>query len=175
MKRLGFLAALGLFGCAGAPEGIVAVKGFELHRYLGKWYEIARLDHSFERGLINVTATYSLADDGTVRVLNRGYDPGRKRWKEATGKARFSSSPDIGQLKVSFFGPFYGGYNIIELDQAAYSYALVCGPSRAYLWILSREPKLEAAVQNRLVDKARELGFDTKKLVFVSQEDVPGE
>ena len=173
MKRLGFFAALGLFGCAGAPEGIVAVKGFDLYRYLGAWYEIARLDHSFERGLFNVTATYSLADDGTVRVLNRGYDPGRKRWKEATGKARFSSSPDIGQLKVSFFGPFYGGYNIIELDQAGYSYALVCGPSRAYLWILSREPKLEAAVQNRLVDKARELGFDTNKLVFVSQEDGP--
>lgn len=173
MKRLGFLASLGLIGCAGAPDGIVAVKGFDLHRYLGSWYEIARLDHSFERGLINVTAAYSMADDGTVRVLNRGYDPERKRWKEATGKARFSSSPDIGQLKVSFFGPFYGGYNIIELDHVAYSYALVCGPSRAYLWILSRDPRLKVEVRNRLVEKARELGFDTNKLVFVSQEDVP--
>jgi apolipoprotein D and lipocalin family protein len=79
-----------------------------------------------------VAATYSLVDDGSVRVLNRGYDPERKLWKEALEKARLTSAPDVGQLKVSFFGPFYGGYNIIELDQAAYSHALVCGPSRAY-------------------------------------------
>ena len=104
MKRLGFFAALGLMARAGVPDGIVPVNGFDLQRFLGSWYEIARLDHSFERGLINVTATYSLADDGTVRVHNRGYDPERKRWKEAIGKARFSSSPDVGQLKVSFYG-----------------------------------------------------------------------
>jgi len=174
VKRIGFLGILGLIGCAGAPEGIVAVKGFDLHRYLGTWYEIARLDHSFERGLINVTATYSVADDGRIRVLNRGYDPERKLWKEAIGKAGFASAPDVGQLKVSFFGPFYGGYNIIELDHTAYSYALVCGPNRAYLWILSRESRLETAVRDRLVEKAKELGFDTDKLVFVPQEEVPG-
>jgi apolipoprotein D and lipocalin family protein len=163
-----------LVGCIGIPEGMVPVKGFDLPRYLGTWYEIARLDHTFERGLINVTAQYSLNDDGSVRVVNRGYDPVGKRWKEAIGKARPAAAQDVGQLYVSFFGPFYASYNIIELDHADYSYALVTGPNRSYLWLLSRKPRLETAVQDRLLKKAKELGFETDKLIFVEQEALPG-
>jgi apolipoprotein D and lipocalin family protein len=162
------LALLGL-GCAGLPEGIRPVEGFELDRYLGTWYEIARLDHSFERGLTRVTAEYTLREGGGVRVVNRGYLPGEGRWKEAVGKAFFVEGPHRGYLKVSFFGPFYGSYIVADLDRENYRYALICGPSRSYLWILARSPELEPEVRDRLVAKAAALGFDTSKLIFVEQ------
>jgi len=142
-----------------------------LSRYLGTWYEIARLDHSFERGLTRVTATYSLREDGGIKVVNRGFDARKQEWREAIGKAYFVESPDIGRLKVSFFGPFYGGYNIIDLDKENYSYALVSGPTRAYLWILARDQKLEPSVLNHLVNKAKALGFATEQLIYVDQSD----
>lgn len=154
-------------GCVGIPDGVEAVKGFDVKRYLGTWYEIARLDHSFERGLTKVRAEYTLRDDGGIKVVNRGFDPRKNAWKEATGKAYFVAGPDVGRLKVSFFGPFYGGYNILELDRKDYSYALVCGPSRKYLWILAREPELEESVMAALIEKVRGLGFDTDELIFV--------
>ena len=156
-----------LTGCAGTPENVAPVRGFEVERYLGRWYEIARLDHAFERGLEQVTAEYSLRDDGGLRVVNRGYDSARQRWNEAEGKAYFTGARDVGSLKVSFFGPFYGGYNIIELDHEDYDYALVAGPNRSYLWILARQPDLDVAITQRLVAKASELGFDTDALIFV--------
>ena len=165
-----FVAAtllLVLAGCAGTPENVSPVRGFEVERYLGRWYEIARLDHSFERGLEQVTAEYSLRDDGGLRVVNRGYDSARQRWKEAEGKAYFTGPRDVGSLKVSFFGPFYGGYNIIELDREDYEYALVAGPNRSYLWILARQPDLDVSITQRLVAKASGLGFDTDALIFV--------
>lgn len=174
MRSLLLGLILVLAGCVRIPDRVVAVDGLEIDRYLGKWYEIARLDHSFERGLIRVTAEYSLRDDGTVRVVNRGYDPEKGEWREAVGKARFAGNPEIGRLKVSFFGPFYGGYNIIALDREHYDYALVCGPTRSYLWILSRAPELEAAVQERLIEKAADLGFRTRELIFVEQENPHG-
>lgn len=158
---------VGLTGCAGTPDNVSPVRGFEVERYLGRWYEIARLDHSFERGLEQVTAEYSLRDDGGLRVVNRGYDSDRKRWKEAQGKAYFTAARDVGSLKVSFFGPFYGGYNIIELDREDYEYALVAGPSLSYLWILARQPDLDASTTERLVAKASALGFDTDALIVV--------
>lgn len=163
------LAAVAIFltACTGAPEGVEPVSGFELNRYLGTWYEIARLDHRFERGLSNVTATYSLRDDGGVRVINRGYDAEDGEWNEAEGKAYFVGDEDTGQLKVSFFGPFYGGYNIIELDKEGYRYSMVAGPDRSYLWILSREPDLDDAVLERLLAKAGELGFPLGELIMV--------
>jgi apolipoprotein D and lipocalin family protein len=161
---------LALTGCTGIPDGITAVRGFELDRYLGTWYEIARLDHSFERGLNNVTANYSMRDDGGVRVLNRGYNPDKQQWKEAEGKAYFIRQPDVGRLKVSFFGPFYGGYNIIELDKVNYSYVLLCGPDRDYLWILARTPTLPQATVERLVERARQLGFQTDQLIYVQHQ-----
>jgi apolipoprotein D and lipocalin family protein len=163
------LAAVAIFltACTVAPEGVEPVSGFELNRYLGTWYEIARLDHRFERGLSNVTATYSLRDDGGVRVINRGYDAEDGEWNEAEGKAYFVGDEDTGQLKVSFFGPFYGGYNIIELDKDGYRYSMVAGPDRSYLWILSREPDLDDTVLERLLAKAGELGFPLGELIMV--------
>jgi apolipoprotein D and lipocalin family protein len=158
-----------LSACSGTPKDIKVVRGFDLDRYLGTWYEIARLDHRFERGLSNVTASYTLRDDGAVRVVNRGYDDEKGIWKEAEGKAVFVDAKDVGQLKVSFFGPFYGGYNIIDLDPD-YDYALVCGPNRSFLWILARGPDLPPAALDRLVEKATRLGFATDNLIYVSHE-----
>ena len=157
-------------GCTGAPEGVEPVSGFELDRYLGTWYEIARLDHSFERGLSRVTAAYSLREDGGVKVINRGYDADDAEWDEAEGKAYFTGGEDVGQLKVSFFGPFYGGYNIIELDKDGYQYSMVAGPNRSYLWILSRTPDLDDAVLERLLARAGELGFPLAELIMVDHD-----
>ena len=167
LRKYGWLVFLFLMGCVGAPNNVQPVKNFELQRYLGTWYEIARLDHSFERDLQQVTATYSLRDDGGIRVVNKGFKPKKNKWKEAVGKAYFVGDSDIGQLKVSFFGPFYGGYNIIELDKVNYQYALVCGPNLSYLWILARRPELNKSIVDRLVAKANSLGFATDQLIFV--------
>ena len=164
-----------LGGCTGVPEGIEPVTGFELDRYLGTWYEIARFDHRFERGLSEVTAVYSLREDGGVRVINRGFESESGTWKEAEGKAYFIESPDRGRLKVSFFGPFYGAYNIFELDKEGYEYSMVTGDDRSYLWILAREPELEQVTLDRLVAKAAELEFATDDLIYVEhgQTDLP--
>ena len=157
-------------GCTGVPDGVSVVTDFDLERYLGTWYEIARLDHSFERGLSQVTATYSLREDGGVHVVNRGRSDQTGEWDEAIGKAYFVGARDTGQLKVSFFGPFYGGYNIIELDKTGYQYSLVAGPSRDYLWVLARTPALEPSTLQRLIDRAEALGFATDDLIFVDHE-----
>ncbi len=162
------LLLLLLTSCTSLPQDIKPITGFELDRYLGKWYEIARLDHSFELGLSKVTADYSMRDDGGVRVINRGYNAEKKEWNEAEGKAYFVKTPDIGQLKVSFFGPFYGGYNILELDKEGYQYSLVAGPGLNYLWILARTPDLEQSIIIELVKKAQSLGFPVKDLMYVS-------
>lgn len=160
------VAAL-LTGCTGIPEGVEPVTGFELERYLGTWYEIARLDHRFERGMTEVTARYSLRGDGGIDVVNRGFNVAKGEWEKATGKGYFVDSPDVGRLKVSFFGPFYGAYNIIELDKEGYRYAMVTGPDRSYLWILAREPELERATLERLLARAEALDYPTDELIFV--------
>ena len=171
MKKLLLLVALLLGGCAVAPpEGVTPVSGFELGRYLGKWYEIARLDHSFERGLSNVSATYSPRDGGGVKVLNRGYDDRAGVWKDAEGRAYFTGEPTVGSLKVSFFGPFYGGYHIVALDKTHYSWAMISGPSRDYLWILPRQRRLPPAVLDDLLKQAGALGFATDRLIVVGQD-----
>lgn len=151
------------------PKDVKIVDNFQLPRYLGTWYEIARLDHSFERGLDHVTANYTPRDDGGVKVINRGYNARKQQWQESIGKAYFIGSPQLASLKVSFFGPFYGGYNIIELDDD-YSYALISGPNRDYLWILSRTPTLSADVREKLLSVAKDYGFPTDKLIWVKQE-----
>jgi apolipoprotein D and lipocalin family protein len=156
-----------LSSCTGLPENVTPVTGFTIDRYLGTWYEIARLDHSFERGLNRVSATYSQRDDGGVTVLNRGYDESRSAWKEAEGKAYFMQDPATAYLKVSFFGPFYGAYVIIELDHENYSYALVSGPDRTYLWILSRTPEMDENLYQTLISKAATLDYDVKSLIRV--------
>lgn len=161
------ILTLALSGCVEVPSGITPVGNFEINRYLGKWYEIARLDHSFERGLTRVTANYTLQEDGGVKVLNRGYSKKEGEWKEAEGKAYFVQSTDRGFLKVSFFGPFYGAYIVFELDHENYQYALVCGPDKSYLWLLARTKELDRDLTLKLIAKADELGFDTSNLIFV--------
>jgi apolipoprotein D and lipocalin family protein len=144
-----------------------SVEGFELPRYLGKWYEIARFDHSFEEGLSEVTATYSMRDDGGVKVINRGFSVEENAWDEAEGKAYFVESETTGHLKVSFFGPFYASYVIMELDKEGYQYALITGPDKDYLWILARTPSISDEVRTRLLEKATSAGYDVSKLIWV--------
>jgi apolipoprotein D and lipocalin family protein len=164
------LLATGLLsGCTGTPKGVTPVQGFQVERYLGAWYEIARLDHSFERGLVDVSARYQQRTDGGIDVLNTGYNPAKQAWKEAMGRAYFIDSPQTGSLKVSFFGPFYGGYHVMALDPD-YRWAMVAGPSHDYLWILSRTPSLPEAVVADLLQTARQAGFDLNSLIRVSQQ-----
>ncbi|WP_340123307.1 lipocalin family protein [Methylobacter svalbardensis] len=170
MKLVLILIVTLLTGCTGIPEGITAVDGFDINRYLGTWYEIARLDHRFERGLENISVTYALREDGGVDVLNKGWDIKAGEWHEAQGKAYFVEQADKGRLKVSFFGPFYGGYNIIELDKKDYAYSMVTGPDRSYFWILSRTKQLPKATLQVLIDRAKALGFATDKLIFAKYD-----
>lgn len=162
------LSALLLGGCTGIPDGTRAVTGFELDRYLGKWYEIARLDHSFEEGLDCVTADYSLREDGGVRVINRGVNLDEGEEDVAEGKAYFAGDEDVGRLKVSFFGPFYAGYNVLELDDD-YDWAMVAGPDRDYFWILSRTPTLDDDTYRELVERAAALDFPVDERIDVEQ------
>lgn len=149
----------------GKPEGVEPVSDFKLEPYLGKWYEIARLDHSFERGLESISAEYSLRDDGGVKVINRGYNVEEGKWDQAEGKAYFVGNETEGHLKVSFFGPFYGSYIVFDVDTD--QYAFISGPDTSYLWFLSRTPEVEQALIDRFIEKAGALGFDTDKLIFV--------
>lgn len=170
MKKLLSLLCLLFGGCTGIPDGLVPVESFQLERYLGTWYEVARLDHSFERGLSRVTADYSLRDDGRVKVVNRGYDEKSGEWKSAEGVAAFVGSSDVAHLKVSFFGPFYGAYVVFALDRENYQYAMVCGPSRDYLWLLSRRPQLDEGMKKKLVARAEAFGFGVDGLIFVTHD-----
>nr|WP_321269936.1 lipocalin family protein [uncultured Tolumonas sp.] len=169
MRNMIFSMLLFCVGCTQIPDKVKPVDNFDLNRYLGKWYEIARLDHSFERGLSKVTAAYSLNDNGSVSVLNRGYSEKDKQWKAATGIAYFIDSPTNGLLKVSFFRPFYGTYAIFELDRTNYQYAVISGPNHSYLWILSRTPTLSDTIKKQLIQKAANAGFNTQELIFVDQ------
>ena len=169
-RSVSILLFVFLGACASIPEGLEPVKGFEVERYLGKWYEIVRLDHSFEHGLSNVYAEYSLREDGNIKVLNKGYKDQSKQWNEAEGVAKFIGEPNVGSLKVSFFGPFYGGYHIIELDKVNYQYAMIAGNDRSYLWILSRTPSLAPEIKKRLVEHAASLGFSTDDFIYVKQD-----
>ncbi len=163
------LASVAACSSTSPPAGITPVSPFDLARYEGRWYEMARLDHSFERGMTDVTATYQRQGDGSVRVLNRGFDTGKNAWREADGKALFTGDPQTASLKVSFFGPFYGGYHVAALD-SNYQWALVVGPDRSYCWILSRSKQLAPAVRNQIVARAQALGIDTQAFIWVSHE-----
>lgn len=169
------ITALALAGCTGVPEGIEPVTGFDAQRYLGTWYEIARLDHSFEEGLSNVSAEYSLNDDGSIKVINRGYDAEAGKWKEADGRAVFVEGENTGHLKVSFFGPFYASYVVFELDREDYSYAFVTGYDRDYLWFLSRTPEVSDEAMEAFRDRAKAEGFDLSELIVVEQEKHSGD
>ncbi|MBT6351690.1 MAG: lipocalin [Halieaceae bacterium] len=155
-----------LMGCTGIPEGIEPVTDFDQERYLGTWYEIARLDHSFERGLSEVTATYRANPDGSIAVLNRGFDQEEARWREAEGVARFVDSSTVAHLKVSFFGPFYGSYIVFELGEN-YEHAFVSGFNREYLWLLSRSPQVSDTLRNEFLETITKLGFAPDDLVWL--------
>jgi apolipoprotein D and lipocalin family protein len=170
MKKILIVFILLLAGCVNVPDNIKPVDNFNIERYLGKWYEIARLDHSFERGLTSVSAEYSPRPDGGIMVINRGYSQKENKWKEVKGKGYFVDRKDRGFLKVSFFGPFYGSYVVFDLDKDNYSYALVCGPDKSYLWILARSSKMNDDLKKRLIDKATSLGFDTTELINVPHD-----
>jgi apolipoprotein D and lipocalin family protein len=164
------MLCLALVSCTGIPDGVEPVTGFDQSRYLGTWYEIARLDHSFERGLSDVTATYDLNPDGSIKVLNRGFNAEEGAWREAKGVARFMGSSDIAHLKVSFFGPFYGSYIVFELGED-YDYAFVSGFNRDYLWLLAREPQITSELRNHFIETMMALDFDPAELVWLDKTD----
>jgi apolipoprotein D and lipocalin family protein len=152
-----------------STESIPEVKNFDLQRYLGVWYEAARLPHSFEKGLDRVTATYTLQEDGTIQVLNKGFDTSKGEWKEAVGKAYIPDTAAGALLKVSFFWIFYAEYKVIVLDSVSYSYAMVTSSSKKYLWILSRSPQMDQFVYDELVRKANDWGFNVSQIYRVRQ------
>jgi len=166
MRNLWIVVCCLLSGCLTVPDGIEPVDNFELNRYLGKWYEIARLDHSFERGLEAVSAEYSLRDDGGIRIINSGRNTDTQANQEAEGRAYFVEQPNLGYLKVSFFGPFFGSYVIFELDEN-YQYAFIAGNTTNYLWLLARTPEVSQELVDQFISRANQLGFDTTQLIFV--------
>lgn len=164
-----FLMLFSLVSCSSIPTDIKPVSGFEVERYMGKWYEIARLDHRFERGMEQVTAMYSLIEDGTVRVVNKGFVTKKDKWKDAVGKARFADDAGKGHLEVSFFGPFYGAYVIFELDKENYHYSFITG-SADTLWLLSRTPTVSDDLRQKFLDTVSKFGYNTDELIFVNQK-----
>lgn len=148
------------------PEGAKAVSPFDSEKYLGKWYEIARIDFKHEKNLNNTTAEYSMKEDGTIKVDNRGFNTKKQEWEQAIGKAKFVKDKNVAMLKVSFFGPFYSGYNVIAIDDD-YQYALVAGKNLDYLWILSRTTEIPEDVKNDYLGIASSVGYDTNRLLWV--------
>ncbi len=167
-KLIAITVILSLGACTGYPDNIKPVSGFELDNYLGTWYEIARLDHSFERGMDQVTAHYSMREDGGVRVINKGFNNKKQAWKTAEGKAYFVGSDDTGHLKVSFFGPFYGSYVVFGLAEG-YQQAYVAGNDYSYLWFLSRTPQVSEVAKQQFVKIIKEKGYDSEALIWVKQ------
>lgn len=158
------------YSCATIPAGTTAVQPFDANKYLGKWYEIARIDFRFERNLNNTTAEYSLNDDGSIKVKNQGYHTINKEWRSAIGKAKFVGEKNVAKLKVSFFGPFYSGYNVIAIDEK-YKYALVAGESFKYLWILAREKTVPDEIKNKYLKIAEDAGYNTADLLWVEHNN----
>jgi apolipoprotein D and lipocalin family protein len=169
LSLAGILGILTFNSCYTIPRGVTAVKPFDKERYLGKWYEIARMDFRFERNLNNTTANYSVNTDGSIKVENRGFNYKTKQWSKAIGKAKFVGDQHIAMLKVSFFGPFYAGYNVIALDKE-YKYALVAGQNLKYLWILSRETTIPDDVKQSYLKIAENIGYKTSLLLWIEQD-----
>ena len=155
-----------LHSCRTIPKGVKAVHHFDKKKYLGKWFEIARLDYKFEKNLNNVTAEYSLKKNGKIKVVNQGYNFKKEKQQTAVGKAKFVGADTVAKLKVSFFGPFYSGYNVIAIDEA-YKYALVAGKNHKYLWLLSREKTMPDNIKNEYLSVAKKTGYDVDDLIWV--------
>ena len=163
---LAFIIATLFYSCSTIPKGATAIEPFDKEKYLGKWYEIARLDFKYEKNLNNTTAEYTLKKNGAIKVDNNGYNTKDKKWNQAIGKAKFVRNDTIGMLKVSFFGPFYGGYNVIAIDPE-YKYTLVAGSSLKYLWILSRDTSIPDHIKNKYLEIAHKIGYNTSNLLWV--------
>lgn len=161
--------AIGLFSCSTIPQDAVAVQPFDSEKYLGKWYEIARIDFKFEKDLNNTSAEYSINENGTIKVVNRGYNTEKEEWTEAIGKAKFVKGKDVGMLKVSFFGPFYSGYNVLAVDED-YQYALVGGENHDYLWILSRDTTIPKEIKMDYLNIAKKYGYNTERLLWIEHD-----
>ncbi len=167
LPKLAMIAiALSCVACQSIPKGAKPVTNFDAKKYVGEWYEIARLDFKFERNLNNTKAKYSLKDNGDIKVVNSGYNYVKNNWKEREGNAKFRGAEGIGALKVSFFGPFYAGYNVLAIDEA-YKYALIAGKNLSYLWILSREKTIPNNIKQDYLSKAKALGYNTDDLIWV--------
>lgn len=166
---LGIIGVLTFNSCSTIPKGATAIKPFDKEKYLGKWYEIARMNFIFERDLNNTTAEYSVRDDGKIKVDNKGFNTQTKEWKQAIGKAKFVGEQNVAKLKVSFFGPFYSGYNVIALDNE-YKYALVAGKNVNYLWILSRETTIPENIKQNYLKIAENLGYKTSELLWIEHD-----
>ena len=176
LKKAVIPVALGILGIAflnscsvGIPKGAMAVQHFNAKKFLGKWYEMARFDYRFEKNLNNVTATYTMKDNGNIKVDNRGYDYVTKKWKESVGEAKFVKNDKVAELKVSFFKPIWAGYNVIDIDED-YKYALIAGNNLDYLWILSREKIIPAEYKQRFLAKAKSIGYNTDQLIWVEHD-----
>ncbi len=158
-----------LHSCTFIPKNAKAVDKFNVNQYMGTWYEIARMDFRFERNLDNTSAQYQLDKNRNVRVLNSGYNFIKKKWTKADALAKFRGDPNVAALKVSFFGPFYSGYNVVALDEQ-YQYALIAGKNLDYLWILSRTKSIPDSTKANYLQIASEIGFDTTKLIWVKHD-----
>lgn len=156
-----------LWSCAN-EDNLVVVENFEVEKYIGKWYEIARFDSRFEKNLNQTTAEYSLDENGKIIVKNRGYNFKKNKWESVQGKAKFAKNKNLGDLKVSFFGPFYAPYKIIQLD-SNYKYALVSS-GKDYLWILSREKSIPENIKTQYLNYAKSLKYNTKNLIWVEHK-----
>ncbi|RYD96566.1 MAG: hypothetical protein EOP54_13425 [Sphingobacteriales bacterium] len=166
---LGIAATALLSNCASIPKKARAVQNFDANKYLGTWYEIARFDYRFEKNMDNVSAQYSLKDKGNIKVFNSGHDYKKNTWKSSTGVAKFRINKRVGALKVSFFKPFYAGYNVVAIDED-YQYALVAGRNLKYLWLLSRKKTIPESVKQNYIKLAEEIGYDTSKLIWVKHD-----
>ena len=167
------ISMLALFSCNSSKTLIdkTTVSELDLNKYTGTWYEIARFQHSFEKDLVGVTATYKLRDDGKIDVINAGYKNSLDgKYKEATGIAKRPDPKEPGKLKVSFFLFFYAEYNVLRLDTTNYQYALIGSSTPDYLWILGREPQMDTSTFKKLVQEAKDRGYDTSKLYKVPQK-----
>lgn len=158
-----------LTNCASIPKKAKAVTNFDADKYLGTWYEIARFDYRFEKNMDNVAAQYSLKNKGKIRVFNSGYDYEKGTWKSSTGEAKFRIDKTVGALKVSFFKPFYAGYNVVAIDEE-YQYALVAGRNLKYLWLLSRKKTIPETIKQSYLKLAEDIGYDTGKLIWVKHD-----
>lgn len=165
-----FFSITSFLSCGTKLKDASGINNFDVSKYLGKWYEVARYDSWFENNMDKTQAFYSLNENGTVRVENSGFDTTKEKWKTSVGKAKFRGAKNIGELKVSFFGPFYADYTILALD-SEYKYSLVSGGTTDYLWILSRTKTIPEEIKNEYLSIAKKFGFDTSNLVWVNQNN----